>query len=132
MIRDPPIYTRSYTLCPYPTLFRSVQILLRRQLAELRPGDGLRRMQAKLHVLGEIPGQSRRRKPIDVLDLRRDDIGAAEAEQVDRRHALQTVLEADAGLEPQGRHQLGLQLPVDAEDFKVGLDRKSTRLNSSH
>ena len=95
--------------------------MLRRQLAELRPGDGLGGVQAELHVLGEIPGQRRRRQPIFILDPGRDDIGAAQAEQVDRRHRLLSVLEADARLEPEGRHQLGFHLAIGAEHLEIGL-----------
>src|SRR3546814_15383508 len=106
MIRRPPIFTRTDTLFPYTTLFRSYGIESRPdgiqyKLCEIFAGD--RSQEAPLVYLGRI-------NCIPVFEL------CAIARH--RPHGVVTALCANEGR--NSRH------------FQYILDRKSTRLNSSH
>src|SRR3546814_15825014 len=106
MVRRPPRSTRTDTRFPYTTLFRSVeveklavdqervadhqavvvqvQVLLRREFAELRAGDGLGGGKAQLLVVGEVPGQGEGGQEVVVLQRRGGGQRLALAEQVDQ------------------------------------------------
>src|SRR3546814_13594673 len=98
MIRRPPRSTRTDTLFPYTTLFRSESGLL-----------DLLRASSQLVTLADKP-------PATAIGLRRraeDDIGR-----------LQTALRSE------GYYDATIDLSIDGDARPV--DRKSTRLNSSH
>src|SRR3546814_11612757 len=97
MIRRPPRTTRTDTLFPYTTLFRSVGGVADTLLS------GIGRVLARR---GRPPGQ-----PVTV-----DDITPEVAEEIAADPDLRAVLEAN-----------GITSPEDPR-----VDRKSTRLNSSH
>src|SRR3546814_17162807 len=118
MIRRPPRSTRTDTLFPYPTLFRSrlrsEQALERAAFLALdgRHGPGIRRLAGggilaqALGFLGRIDGQAR------IFRL------LPENQPVDKTAV--------------AFGQLG-EFVIDlATDVRVRTDRKSTRLNSSH
>src|SRR3546814_11068568 len=103
MIRRPPRSTRTDTLCPYTTLFRSMQAL------DATDGDavGAEAFDLGPHLHKALAEIGHLRLPRGVHKLR---LAAGEA----GRHQ-QVLGRADRDL---GKHDLG--------------DRKSTRLNSSH
>src|SRR3546814_3376287 len=104
MIRRPPRSTRTDTLFPYTTLFRSTTIL-RMMLARMIPGV----------IAGRGSLVSLASAPIDFAKL--DRAGSPLRIRVDST-AIQIVHEGD---------------PASAEHVLVTYaDRKSTRLNSSH
>src|SRR3546814_11295184 len=144
MVRRPPRSTRTDTRFPYTTLFRSVeveklavdqervadhqavvvqvQVLLRREFAELRAGDGLGGGKAQLLVVGEVPGQGEGGQEVVVLQRRGGGQRLALAEQVDRLHFLAGVLvaHAEAGAADAG------QLRVDFHVRRTGIERKKS------
>src|SRR3546814_12167543 len=63
MIRRPPRSTRTDTLFPYTTLFRS---------AEVRPPHRARIAETRLEAAGELDPCRRARQQIDVTGIRRD------------------------------------------------------------
>src|SRR3546814_1651548 len=108
MIRRPPSSTRTYTLFPSPTLFRSAVLLA-------SVGDAADDGRPSRHVElagGEIIQEEQRLGALDheVVDAHGDEVDAHRgvAAGLDRHHEL--------GADPVGG----------------GEDRKSTRLNSSH
>src|SRR3546814_4635989 len=120
MIRRPPRSTRTDTLFPYTTLFRSLAAQHRRAVAHLHAGDGAER---------------------DLLARRRQDRQASEF--ADTVAQLARIADADrVAREPLDR--LADRLAADRagdDGLHVGDieavarrrgDRKSTRLNSSH
>src|SRR3546814_8660312 len=117
MIRRPPRSTRTDTLFPYTTLFRSVVRADRPRKDQLRPAGpvafGRLDRPAGLHVDTARPGH------VDEV-LRRNQFAVAAIDDVE-----ETVLRC-----------LHDHLARFAVDVQVGedqaLDRKSTRLNSSH
>src|SRR3546814_9921253 len=161
MIRRPPISTRTDTLFPYTTLFRSVDlggaaeeiIALRREL-ERRAGPALVAAIERLHELCEPYGLG------DITAAHLGELGeliarAIERGRVARVHlvlddaraeAASAALELESTLERLGFHdEPDLDLEADAAERAArGLrrrfdlltvavrDRKSTRLNSSH
>src|SRR3546814_14979655 len=103
MIRRPPRSTRTDTLFPYTTLFRS---------------------NIKKAILGErvAPGRARQRKGVPMA------LG-------DRRYMSQAQTQARAGTYDEGlrKYMLGVYNYMTLAMGITGLvDRKSTRLNSSH
>src|SRR3546814_6344738 len=144
MIRRPPISTRTDTLFPYTTLFRSVGVheddaLSLELLVDLVVYDlglvlrghaghepltlGLRDAEALVRV-ADVFGKlfprprlllGRAHEVLDVLEVDLAEVGAP------RRHGL--------ALEQLEALQTGLQHPFG---FGLERDRKSTRLNSSH
>src|SRR3546814_15021366 len=101
MIRRPPRSTRTDTLFPYTTLFRS-----QREVLE-RPGDA-EAGPAPRRQIGDVltvEGQATRGRPLGTGD------------DVEQR-GLARAVGSDDGADLTARH--------------VELDRKSTRLNSSH
>src|SRR3546814_14043652 len=104
MIRRPPRSTRTDTLFPYTTLFRSVGILWRLQ-AVVPVNDGLsesRAFTAVHHDVDRTPGKQLR------------------LEQVSDHRSI---------MHRPTRHAVMLHITFDV---LVEKDRKSTRLNSSH
>ena len=75
---------------------------LRGELAELRAGDRLRGVQAKLHVAGEAPGDGQGRQPIAIGEIGRRQRAA------DRLDVLRPVLVAHA---QRGAHAVGRARP---------------------
>src|SRR3546814_3634116 len=120
MIRRPPRSTRTDTLFPYTTLFRSLDFDIRREDAArygLTVGDVQDVIQSAIggmNVTETVEGLER--YPVNVRYPR---------ELRDNLDALKRVLVAT----PTGT-QVPLQLVADLE-LRRG-DRKSTRLNSSH
>src|SRR3546814_2590575 len=129
MIRRPPRSTRTDTLVPYTTLFRSPWSIL-------RAGDGAMRRSARpldrwaateRLVLGilRLLALSLHEDLFHVVDLhevsdQRHDFGR-HAHRVDDLVSSLSVVLPFVGV---GRHQIGDHLVLE--------DRKSTRLNSSH
>src|SRR3546814_18587844 len=128
MIRRPPISTRTDTLLPYTTLFRSLQ-----HDRPLQPRDRLQ--QGRLHILWQ-----RRRDPVwihrrivETFRLQEDLMLAA----IGKTHHL--VLDRGTVARADGLNLARVQrrpvevLPDQSVACRRGLrDRKSTRLNSSH
>src|SRR3546814_8076776 len=117
MIRRPPRSTRTDTLCPYTTLFRS-SVDRREDRGVAADGDRALRVAG---MLGEH---------------RRDGLAELAAEATREAHAL--AVDVGAGLLEQ-RERFGILAELDADlgqhRLRVALDqvdRKSTRLNSSH
>src|SRR3546814_7022662 len=122
MIRRPPRSTRTDTLFPYTTLFRSVLEAVSRHHVAACPGAGWspdvgRRLWADL--CREQPmGRS-----------------AADADPVDLRNRLRLSLWLVAGSGPSFTHACGQGRMCGlhrAHPWGAAGDRKSTRLNSSH
>src|SRR3546814_3321232 len=113
MMRRPPISTRTDTLFPYTTLFRSLPIALHRAIKIIEFG-----------ILAIARG----------IDARRFAIGGAAD---DLRFLLPLGADRDRLLLPRGAHPVIRRFErrpfgqVGAFDPPVE-DRKSTRLNSSH
>src|SRR3546814_1988760 len=107
MIRRPPRSTRTDTLFPYTTLFRSRScraLRLTGHILEHGPASALMRL--SLPALDQSAAE---------CDVERDKIVDLRAAQLDQRLF--------------GREQIALGV----EHFEIGRkDRKSTRLNSSH
>src|SRR3546814_3190677 len=120
MVRRPPISTRTYTLLPYTTLFRSI-------------ADGGERSRPAVAHLADDDGTTVQ-ADADAQRLRQV-VRQAAVQLVERlRHAarrFEGVAAAllDALLDAEQRHHAVADELVDAPS---GLDRKSTRLNSSH
>src|SRR3546814_9410328 len=107
MIRRPPRATRTYTLVPYTTRFRSLR------LEQVSGGD----------VVGDCPGRQQ--------VVERHGVAAV----ADRAGVLDQVGELGHPGRVVGvdRGQVGIRrLGVAGELLDVAEDRKSTRLNSSH
>src|SRR3546814_1926518 len=105
MIPRPPISTRTYTLCPYTTLFRSVR---NRAICASLDAD-------ELALLGKL-GRNHRVKAGHTLLWEGDDAPVV-------ANVLEGVLKLVVAA-ADGREQIvGVVFPSD---------RKSTRLNSSH
>src|SRR3546814_16042113 len=101
MIRRPPRSTRTDTLFPYTTLFRSDLFL---------------------QMIGKAAGE---------LEYRLG--GGVVADQLGRAFPANLDPGEQIGLCPRHAKQaLRLEAAVLAENFGIGEDRKSTRLNSSH
>src|SRR3546814_5119320 len=134
MIRRPPRSTRTDTLFPYTTLFRSHKVLAQaglgsRRALEQRIADGL------VQVNGEFAqtGMS---------------IGGGDRVEIDGKVFVASALtdpsrvliynkpegEVTTREDPEGRPTIFESLPAlkGARWIAVGRDRKSTRLNSSH
>src|SRR3546814_2958769 len=129
MIRRPPRSTRTYTLVPYTTLFRSLaaqhrlQIFLERLLADLETGRDVERV-LRLPIFFGIGGA-------DIADQVADrGPGRVIAGETARRGDAGQVGQAD---EDRGIFGLAdILLDRDRLEPRGGIDRKSTRLNSSH
>src|SRR3546814_6886473 len=105
MIRRPPRSTRTDTLFPYTTLFRSLARMHLSDVADRRVATYSRGMRQRL--------------------------GLAEILMKDARVAI--LDEPTSGLDPQSTEEfLDLIRILKADGVTVLLDRKSTRLNSSH
>src|SRR3546814_4519299 len=120
MIRRPPRSTRTDTLFPYTTLFRSIDLRCGKP-HRLDPETRLYPVDAQLEEPGEMPGIARRprRSHHDQLLARIDALAAQDG----GAHAEATLLE------------IGDKIVDEIADHLFdGLDRdrKSTRLNSSH
>src|SRR3546814_12079207 len=116
MIRRPPRSTRTDTLFPYTTLFRSCLYPARR-----RELQGFRRRREKCRDR-ELPDADARWR-------RRDQLFHPQAEGRDRGY--QPVELASAPDDLEGGARARLRQHRGREAFG-GKDRKSTRLNSSH
>src|SRR3546814_4940275 len=108
MIRPPPRSTRTDTLFPYTTLFRSlVEHTIAREIAE--KVVIVRTIEDEAAVVDDIAGKAA--------------LGPARAEL-----EITVAFGAHVTLEHAGEHQ-----PAIGDDRAAGVrDRKSTRLNSSH
>src|SRR3546814_10631095 len=122
MIRRPPRSTRTDTLFPYTTLFRS-------HVDEVDDDDAAQVAQAQL-PRGRLRGLQ-----VGAVDgflevaLAQERAGV----DVDRGHRLGLVDDqVAAGLERDFLLQRALDLVLDAVQVEHRADRKSTRLNSSH
>src|SRR3546814_5566237 len=111
MIRRPPRSTRTDTLVPYTTLFRS---------AVHHQGDGVRLRQAALAAVEQLVLADARGGRL-VLDDRLAVLG------LDVGHRVGAALVADQQRVALGEVARALRLGADAHE-----DRKSTRLHSSH
>src|SRR3546814_7429078 len=114
MIRRPPRATRTYTLFPYTTLFRSVAAQPEALVLPLAPDRD----------------QDQQRNQQDDGSIVDRDLRRGHEDPSHQREFLARV--AEQGLEPRyhDRHQQDDR--ADRRDHQDGRDRKSTRLNSSH
>src|SRR3546814_9889961 len=123
MIRRPPRSTRTDTLFPYTTLFRS----LSSRPTSAVGGVAVRRAQVEAHGPAGHGGQV-------AVSLGRADGGLQEGggQRSDRRSTLGLPLGLQGG--PQVVEPRTSRRQRAADDVQVtgGQDRKSTRLNSSH
>src|SRR3546814_20501587 len=120
MIGRPPRSTRTYTLVPYRTLFRSA--LERRAAHDVDPPVGA-------IVEAQDFDARDQRVPHDEMELAADQlIGAFGAEPRRKTHLAPLGARRDARRE---RRIIGAA-NGGAGHMKLGQDRKSTRLNSSH
>src|SRR3546814_2938237 len=120
MIRRPPRSTRTDTLFPYTTLFRSLngfQPLLRVR----RDGVFARRQQIGISLVVRTPDASAQLMQLGQAQA----IGAMDHDGVRRGYV-------DAGFDNGGAQQDVVTLLIKALHDFFQLDRKSTRLNSSH
>src|SRR3546814_9000671 len=125
MIRRPPRSTRTYTLFPYTTLFRSSQ-------QHVEDHTEQRRVALRQGLL-QLLGQATRQIAIG-RSLRRVHRDFAELLVVGRQHISADVLQLEEDRERQDatQHALGTETRrLDRAHRYLG-DRKSTRLNSSH
>src|SRR3546814_5851915 len=107
MIRRPPRSTRTDTLFPYTTLFRSL-------LEEVEPiGPVLHHAATLLHVLGMV-------------------VGRADLVGIDMRELCIHPYLRVADLVERSGHRAADTVSGQAFLIAHALDRKSTRLNSSH
>src|SRR3546814_6944256 len=124
MIRQPPRSTRTDTLFPYTTLFRSITIERRKSVIDVAPGDegggqsqrdGALLLSVTVGGGGELGGGGS--APVSAK---------GEAEQAQRAGRAASLLSASPGIRDKlgrsGRRGPGKSLG----------DRKSTRLNSRH
>src|SRR3546814_11141659 len=127
MYRLPPISTRTDTLLPYTTLFRSA-VLQRRRVLQLAPG--------LLALAVE------HRQAIGVVHRRAIVVDADAVAGIELEHARQRrdarVRQVDARVQAHVDVEHGFLARIDREAERAGRaraveqDRKSTRLNSSH
>src|SRR3546814_6789691 len=82
MIRRPPRSTRTDTLFPYPTLFRSVAVHIGSQLTQLGP------MEAAFARVGELIGELRAAGH----DIRRADLGGGLGRSEEHTSELQSLM----------------------------------------
>src|SRR3546814_5488831 len=127
MIRRPPRSTRTDTLFPYTTLFRSYQRSKGRSLTNDAEADAiiglLRRLDQQAEVRDWLRTQGRHEKPIGIICTY-----AAQRDLIKRRlvaSGLDTLIRDACKVDTVDSYQ-GKENPI------VILDRKSTRLNSSH
>src|SRR3546814_6371038 len=120
MIRRPPRSTRTDTLFPYTTLFRSIGTIdLAMPGARSRAVDALAAASAIAddnnfgHILTAICEMARAHPDIEVA-------------------AVALIDAATPQVGDQAIHQLSLELMFHGEELPSAIDRKSTRLNSSH
>src|SRR3546814_16623802 len=126
MIRRPPRSTRTDTLFPYTTLFRSVDRDDGFAAAAVAGRSGLEGRQVDDRIFGGEAGQLLRAR----TDQQRADEQVVPGEFVDDAHvdamfglrSAEQVGDVELVLLPQRGEEIGLQRR----------DRKSTRLNSSH
>src|SRR3546814_3282642 len=133
MIRRPPIHTRTDTLFPYTTLFRSHGIdLTKRQIAMDQNGD------FSLNLTPETAAQMWRAGLIN-----QDQLGAVanggsarfSFAHNDLLISRSTGFQRSARSDTSTRFEAGKQAGTDTNEHFFGScteDRKSTRLNSSH
>src|SRR3546814_9256004 len=127
MTPRPPRPTRTDTLFPYPTRFRSAHVLARQTVPDRQqePCDDVELAHRELRDLADLPLPKRskpvveRRFPVRGREIA--DAHGLPAHRADQAHAL---LDAAVVVHAAGRG--------DAHGGAVGEDRKSTRLNSSH
>src|SRR3546814_4458039 len=119
MIRQPPRSTRTDTLFPYTTLFRSQTLLEAVAVAVdqrmMRPGDRRARTEQDHRV------EQRQRESVD-------DVNALGRPHRDRRRAVLSEQRVDRAIDDLDRHREQREVEPGPEPA----DRKSTRLNSSH
>src|SRR3546814_11660575 len=120
MERRPPRSTRTYTLCPYTTLFRSRDGFEHRHEADVVPsrGERVEREHARAPRAEMLGGEILAHRLADIIV----DVGRADRMRLARL------------IEP-GEQVLAGQIVAVAHETDqraVGEDRKSTRLNSSH
>src|SRR3546814_7631631 len=153
MIRRPPRSTRTYTLLPYTTLFRSVEDVV--EGAEGLVAGGFRQQ----HVIrGEVGAQAARQAAAVDPDATVARLHVETAETTGRERAVLirgaggevAIGAAERAVVPAGAVAAGafaqvgrlgkvlrtgfqrVAVVVADETHHVGADRKSTRLNSSH
>src|SRR3546814_4114102 len=116
MIRRPPRSTRTDTLFPYTTLFRSLSFVV------LQPNDDV--------DAGHLGAGRRRRQAVEMDQFARNVLKAPAA------FVVEVVMVGDVGVEvgtPGLDHHLAQQAGFgELMQAVVDGDRKSTRLNSSH
>src|SRR3546814_15312147 len=116
MIRRPPRSTRTDTLFPYTTLFRSVVDAVRPEDRVERRGDDRAEP-----IFQERPGGVLAARPASEIGAREQDLRRRKARVVEDEVGV-GIARPDGVIAPAGEQPVG----------QPRLDRKSTRLNSSH
>src|SRR3546814_6746470 len=139
MIRRPPRSTRTDTLFPYTTLFRSVDLAGEAHRSGEDVGDAIEAIVAReiedagAHLVERTGAREGAR---EIIIVRAVEDEAAVVDQIARELALGSTgaeregpvaLGRDVAEQRAGEHQ-----PAIRDDRAAGVDRKSTRLNSSH
>src|SRR3546814_4543039 len=124
MIRRPPRSTRTCTLFPYTTLFRSPEAAVGGGLALLETGDRVRidLKRRRADVLLDDAELARRRADLAEIEDRITPESQTPWQEIQR--GITGQFDTGATLEPAVKYQRIAETK--------GLDRKSTRLNSSH
>src|SRR3546814_8410876 len=125
MIRRPPRSTRTDTLFPYTTLFRSpagADRASRLRAGRFDPDGRARASHDSLRAQPDLPEEAARA----AARARRPAVRELDARRLDHPEPLLSLLEA--ALPARGGAPARALAPL----ARRGLDRKSTRLNSSH
>src|SRR3546814_1520474 len=130
MIRPPPRSTRTDTLFPYTTLFRSGQVMAIADAARDLDTSSPRNLVEIQRAIGIEPAEMHR---IPRPRRQRFDVRASDLDEID------LALRDESEMEQLGAEAIALARHEDQEAAidqrggePVGGDRKSTRLNSSH
>src|SRR3546814_20767905 len=115
MIRRPPQSTRTYTLFPYTTLFRSKNLLSK--------GDDKKVVEAMMHVIEYM----NTRLPLKDMGYRLDYV-----DRITLRELIDIISSYETRFEFSALTKEGPFIKPDGGILILKKDRKSTRLNSSH
>src|SRR3546814_2552429 len=133
MIRRPTRSTRTDTLFPYPTLFRSLPGGRALQRLAAAPGQVAGRLAPSM---GKLDAERRRAELLHIGgDLRQCGLlhGIVEAETAGGNAGLRADMGCLGDDQAEAGRGIAAQMnPVPVVRHTVGGDRKSTRLNSSH
>src|SRR3546814_5802368 len=122
MIRRPPRSTRTDTLFPYTTLFRS-------------PQTGIRVPCPRYDILADKREEPAKIARSDMVGDRHGTVANSGRKQFGEKRGSRTISRSGKGAQPQDGEDDDSHIAVRRDDFAKIVsrtDRKSTRLNSSH